>query len=170
MATLIAAHDASGAAVCCSFRQIVFPDGEVLAHDEPEDVSRRHVDTNCMFFTKSAAFLASLWAMMPRAATAIGDRIIFSAMQYHKLKIAWSNRKTVHYVTRFANHYRMAGRLPPGDAHDQSVQAALAEVSKDEFLARTRLPFALTPTHGGPAGKTRWVAGRSGCTVSQPAS
>jgi predicted O-linked N-acetylglucosamine transferase (SPINDLY family) len=93
-------------------RRLVFPDGEVLAGEDPEDASGRHVDTNCYVISRRAAFLASHWAMYPKEFGSGEDRYIKWIIDAKKLKTHRLPHASVWYETNWSNHYRMAGKAP----------------------------------------------------------
>jgi len=93
-------------------RNIIFPDGEVLLKDDPQDTKQGHVDTNCYVISKRAAFLFAYWSMYPKEFGAGEDRFIKKIIDFLKLKTRLIPEKTVWYETNWANHYRMAKKTP----------------------------------------------------------
>ena len=89
-------------------RQVIFPDGEVLTVEEPQDADGKHVDTNCYVFSKRAAFLSSVWAMYPKEFGAGEDRLMRFLIARFNLKAALLQRKTVWYETNWGIHYKLA--------------------------------------------------------------
>ncbi len=93
-------------------RHIVFPDGEILRVDDPEDLSGVHVDTNCYVFSKRAAFLPLIWSMYPKEFGIGEDRLMLSFIKTHPLKCINLPKKTIWYESNWGRHYRMAKKTP----------------------------------------------------------
>ncbi len=106
-----------GLDVVFSRRHIVFPDGEVLAVEDPEDFERRHVDTSCYVFSKRAAYLLSIWAMYPKDFGAIEDRIMLKVIMEKNISYKFLSGKTVWYETNWPLHYSLARKKPTETLH-----------------------------------------------------
>ena len=136
-----------GLAVAFSDRHVVLQDGEVVAGADPEDASRAHVDTSCMFFRSRAAFLTPAWAMMDQPLSAIGDRVMYALVKGSGLPHGWTGRRTVYYRSLYSCHYALAGRPAPVRPHDVDLAAVLRAYSPDRCAER--LGFAIR--FAGPA-------------------
>ena len=93
-------------------RNIIFPDGEVLKIEDPQDKEGKHVDTNCFFISKRASFLVNVWLMWPKEFGTGEDRILLSAIRKYELKTQHLMEPTVWYQTNWANHYSLANKTP----------------------------------------------------------
>jgi hypothetical protein len=95
-------------------RHIFFPDGEVLKDPDPQDGPGGHVDANCYFITKSAAFLVGMIGMYPREFGAGEDRPTPLLVQKFGLTFEYLDQPTVWYETNWEYHYQLAGKAPVG--------------------------------------------------------
>lgn len=93
-------------------RQIFFPDGEVLKDPDPQDGPGMHVDANCYFISKSAAFLVGMIGMYPREFGAGEDRPTPSLIQKFGLTSEYLDQPTVWYESNWERHYKLAGKVP----------------------------------------------------------
>jgi glycosyltransferase involved in cell wall biosynthesis len=91
-------------------RHIIFPDGEILTQDDPEDKDAKHVDTNCYIFSKRAAFMMVIWSMYPKEFGAGEDRLMRIMISARKLNYELLDKKTIWYETNWKRHYRMGGK------------------------------------------------------------
>ena len=127
VATMIDLHRTTGAAVCVARRTLRRLDGSLLSATGDPGEGVDFVDTNCLFLMAEALRVAPMWALIPREAHAIGDRVVWGAILALKLRAARSDRPTVCYRTSFRAHYVERGEAPPPGAKDnQHVRAALA--------------------------------------------
>lgn len=118
IATMVALHDATGAAVCTTSRMICRVDGTAMFVDQEND-GDRHVDSNCFFFTRAAFYLLPFWAFVPPSHAAIGDRVFWQIVKRAPgLVHSHSLARTVKYRTRYAVHYRATGEQPPPEAKE----------------------------------------------------
>jgi glycosyltransferase involved in cell wall biosynthesis len=126
----------AGAAVVCSDRHIILSTGE-LCQAEDEDV-RAHTfaDTSSFVFSHAAARALPVWAMMDLALSPICDRIMSAALASLALSVAWTNRKTVFYESRWANHFAALGKPPPPDEHVTDWPRIREGYDRDRQLAR----------------------------------
>ncbi|WP_343734960.1 glycosyltransferase [Acidovorax sp.] len=119
-------------------RYIFLPGHEHLRLVSQEDVSRQHVDTSCMSFHRSAAFVWTLWGMIPRAATPKCDRLMFDLVRAHRLRMEWTDRWTVLYESNWSYDYQQAGiPIPDHGLHDATLTDV--QLPSDEMLARLRI-------------------------------
>jgi hypothetical protein len=128
-------------AVAFSDRHVVLEDGEVVAGADPEDASRVHVDTSCMFFRSRAAFLTPAWAMMDKPLSPICDRVLYALVKGSGLPHGWTGLRTVYFRSMYSHHYALAGRPAPAHPHDVNLAAVLREYSPDRCAER--LGFAI---------------------------
>jgi hypothetical protein len=126
----------TGAAVVCSWRTVVLPDGSVVERLDPEDRKKTHVDTSCFMITREVAFLASLWAKMPQTLGPICDRIFLGSASEAEPNLSWTHKQTVFFESNYTLHYRMAGRVPETPVHD-IPRKLLREINPIEFRERT---------------------------------
>lgn len=108
-------HQATAADVVFSYRHVVFPDGEIMEADDPEDTSHSHVDTSCMVIFRSAYRALSKWCQMPQELGPRCDRVMFSQL-VSEFNCVWSEYKSVYFETWYRNHFRMAGKEMPENA------------------------------------------------------
>lgn len=119
-------------------RHIFLPGHEHLRLVDAEDTARTHVDTSCISFHRSAAFLWPQWGLIPKAATPACDRVMFDLVRAHRLRTMWTDRFTVLYESNWSIHYRLAGLpLPDQGLHDGTMNNV--ELPADEMFARLRI-------------------------------
>ena len=124
--------------VVFSGRHVIFPDGEILQANDPQDADGKHVDTSCYVFSKRAAYLMVVMAMYPKQFGAIEDRIIRAVISRKNLKTRYLAKKTMWYETNWPIHYALANKKPVAKLHalkNRPDNDAIAE-----FL-RTRCGF-----------------------------
>ena len=132
-------------------RRVVFPDGELLGVEDPEDASGAHVDSNCYVISRRAAFVASHWAMYPKEFGSGEDRYIKLIIEGLKLKTHRLADASVWYETNWEIHYRMARKAPVAPLRQprrdlrRNWDAAL-------FAERTGLALQLRQSPVPPAG------------------
>jgi glycosyltransferase involved in cell wall biosynthesis len=114
ISSLLTLHRQTGAAICTATRSLHRMDGSLLAAHDRESDGISFADTNCLFYLREAFALLPLWGQIPQFA-AIGDRIIWTAIQSRKITTAHSGLPTVAYRTCYCNHYRRPGEVPPPD-------------------------------------------------------
>ena len=81
--------------------------------DTNECDGKTHVDTSCMFLTKSAFRVLPIWAMMPTQLGALGDRVMWHAIVKQGYLTAHDPQPTVAFRTQYQNHYQAIGEQPP---------------------------------------------------------
>ncbi len=120
-------------------RHVFLPGREALRIVDPEDMACRHVDTSCFSFARSAAFMWTLWGMIPPSWTPICDRVMFDLVKIHGLEVAWTGQHTVLYESNWSPHYQMAGLPPPTEGlHDETLRQ-VRRPSAEEIHARLRV-------------------------------
>ena len=112
LATLVEAHQTTGAPVCTSRRSLHSLDGQLLGWCANSD-GVEFADTNCCFFT--TAFLCHHWEalLVPDWAGFIADRVIWSRVLRLSIPTAYTGRPTICYRTKFFGHYQALGLPVP---------------------------------------------------------
>jgi hypothetical protein len=116
-------HQQTSAAFCSTTRNLYTLDGDLLGKC-PEVDGDRFVDTNCMFFTRSAFGLIPYWFLMPLALSkaGAGDRWVWDKVKQSSITRAHNFRPTVNYRTRYACHYQHFGKpVPPGSKETMHI-------------------------------------------------
>lgn len=121
-------------------RNIVFPDGEVLQHDDPQDAAGTHVDTNCYVFSKKCAYLMAVWTMWPKEFGVGEDRVMLKVIRSKKLKAAKISDKTVWYESNWAIHYALAHKTPVVPLRKPS-HSVHKDWDEKLFFSRTGISF-----------------------------
>lgn len=96
-------------------------DGSDLQIGEPDELTLRHVDTSCFALTKRVFFLNHIWLRMPKALSPICDRVFFSGIKYHNLKLSHTHLSSVSFTTQYSYHYQLAGLVPPEKSKNAST-------------------------------------------------
>jgi hypothetical protein len=113
--SMVSLHYQTAAAVCTAARTIHRVEGTLLYADRSESDGRVHVDTSCLFLTRSAFRVLPLWAMMPPQMGPCCDRIIWRSILARHLTHAHNPEPTVAFRSRYEWHYNVAGEsLPQG--------------------------------------------------------
>jgi glycosyltransferase involved in cell wall biosynthesis len=78
-------------------RQMLRPDGSVIAGNIPEDDQLKHIDTSCYVFYRTAFPVGLKWSLIPRELAFMDDRVFFAILtQLHPdLRLAFNPVKTV---------------------------------------------------------------------------
>lgn len=105
--------------IIASKRFFMTPEGERL--QIPEEAN--HVDANCWALFGNAVRYIHMFAMMPKPLLQINDRI-FQDVIASRFKIAFTNKETVGYATKWAAHYRFLEREVPVWAKENTGQDA----------------------------------------------
>jgi hypothetical protein len=122
-----------------SHRHIFLPGKEHLRLEDPEDLSRGHVDTSCFSFARSAAFMWTLWGMIPACWTPCCDRVMFDFARLNQLKAAWTGLHTVLYESNWSVHYMLAGLpIPTEGLHDDTL-LEVCQLPPEDLYARLRV-------------------------------
>lgn len=93
-------------------RHIIFPDGDVLSVEDPQDLAQTHVDTNCYVISKSAAPVMGMMALYPKEFGVGEDRYLRLIIDGMKFKTGYVDKKTVWYETNWGFHYKLANKKP----------------------------------------------------------
>ena len=122
-----------------SYRYIFLPGHEHLRLEDTEDLQHTHVDTSCLSFARSAAFMWPMWGMIPNAWGPINDRVMFDMFKLNQLKSAWTGLHTVLYESNWRAHYVQAGLpIPTHGLHDNTLKN-IVRPSAQELFARLRV-------------------------------
>jgi glycosyltransferase involved in cell wall biosynthesis len=115
--TCLAAARAASRGICdlvIARRIFRRPDESIMAvADEGIDT---HVDTNCFFFLTGSYHTLPIWALMPKKASPVCDRIFYQAIRQRRLIAAVAPRPTVNYHCVYESIFRALGETPPPDA------------------------------------------------------
>ncbi len=115
IARMVALHKTSEAAVCSAARNLHHLDGTYLGRCAECD-GQFFVDTNCLFLTKDAFPVISVWFNMDRGLDAVGDRVVWFQIQQLGYSTAHDVEASVHYRTTYRGHYEQLKIAPPPDA------------------------------------------------------
>ncbi len=141
IATVVALHEKTGAAVITSARNLHRLDGTLLGPCNESD-GDSFVDTNCYFLTRVAFSIVPTWWMMESWMHAIDDRVILGQIKQAGLTQAHSSLPTVAYRTAFKFHYERFGEAPPpGTKTGQDIFVAMERITRIQqgmMGARTR--------------------------------
>lgn len=104
--------------IVTTWRVITFPDGDRLDRTDPEDRKGRHVDTSAILVTRSAAFLARIWAQMPQDLGPVCDRYFMTTARRMGVTEQSTRRPTLYFESNYRCHYRMAGKTRSSPFHE----------------------------------------------------
>jgi cellulose synthase/poly-beta-1,6-N-acetylglucosamine synthase-like glycosyltransferase len=141
--SLVELCEASRCDVAFSDRFVVLPDGYVLPEPDPADVSRRHVDTSCYFFTARAALLLPMWAMMEKALSPACDQAMLRIIAERRIPHGWTGRPTVFFESHYRVHFQRAGRDVPPDAREVDWTRIRERYSHERSFQRLGFSFEL---------------------------
>ncbi|SDZ60128.1 Glycosyl transferase family 2 [Jannaschia faecimaris] len=119
-------HCRTDAAVCTTGRSMHRADSSYMFDDDKND-GRTHVDTSCLFLTRSAKHVVAKWALLPPDLGGICDTIYWSSILSAGLTHAHLNTPTVCFYTSYEADYRRLGEPLPDDV---------------KMLAATDAPFS----------------------------
>jgi len=110
-------------------REMLRPDGSIIAVEIPEEETFRHVDTNCFVFYRTSFHVAIKWSLIPREISFIDDRVFFAllAQRHPELRTAFNETRTVGYTCLWDTVYRMAGEKPPPNSKNMGAQFVAAQ-------------------------------------------
>jgi glycosyltransferase involved in cell wall biosynthesis len=111
--SMLTVHFETKSEVVTSFREFYDHNNELLDISEHAEDCLLHVDTSCIFLSKSAFSLLPIWMQMPRELGPACDRVFLAAMKHHRFRFASTQKRTVAFSTQYAYHYQLAGRTPP---------------------------------------------------------
>ena len=129
--------------VVISGRIIVLDDDSFL-DSAPEDLGQHFADTSTLCLFKQAYRTIALWSLMPDGLAPICDRVIYECLKILRLKIHWHGERTLMFESHYANHYKMAGKIPRTPLHDPDWDQLRADLPKllDEFERATGLQLS----------------------------
>jgi len=110
IAELLNIRRQSGASLIACKRQFFSLSGEIMTVTETPEDHNLHVDTSCWLIFREAFGSFKVW-FLPKEISAVCDRIFFQFVQNHGYTIAFSDQRTVCYLSRYAVHY-LAVRMP----------------------------------------------------------
>lgn len=122
--SLVHLHRETDAAVCFSGRLLCRLDGSVMGYCNDTD-GETFVDTSAMLFTRKAFFLAPQWGLIHPRLHPICDRVMMMWIRQHRVRRAFSRKKTLCFRTGYVGDYRSFGEEPPPGA-DKSADKLLA--------------------------------------------
>jgi hypothetical protein len=93
-------------------RKVVFPDGEVLSVDDPQDNTGAFADTNCLVLTNKVSAITPIWLMWPKTFGAGEDRAVSLCMRMLNFNVLMNAHETVWYQTNWAHHYKLQKKQP----------------------------------------------------------
>ncbi len=130
IATMVALHKKTGAAVITSARNLHRLDGTLLGLCSESD-GEYFVDTNCFFLTRIAFSVIPAWWTMESWMHALDDRVILGQIKEARLTRAFSSLPTVAYRTSFKFHYERFGETPPpGTKTGEAIFAAIERIKR----------------------------------------
>lgn len=130
ISSLLAARQSSGHPLITCKRNFYSDAGERLDITEEYEDRNQHVDTSCWMIFREAFDLLRFWRV-PHAFNWAGDRAFLQKAIHDRYTIGFTNHRTVNYRTRYAEHFRRAGKPPPENA------IGIEPLLKARELART---------------------------------
>lgn len=146
--SLVRLHQATGAPVVVSLRNLVSLDGGLMGVCEDSD-GLTFCDTNCMFFTQQAADIATSWWRIPPHLHAIDDRVIWSRVLRARHPIARTLRASANYRTGFRFHYENFNKaVPEAVKSGADIRALDGEIARYKAEAESILKEYDMPADG----------------------
>lgn len=112
--TLVQLHQETGAVVCTSSRTLHHVDGTLLGLSLTDD-GEIFADTSCLFLTRAAFGVVSVWYLMPQVYAAGCDRVFWDNIKAWNFSHAHTNLPTVAFRTRYKSDYDFFDVEPPED-------------------------------------------------------
>ncbi len=132
-------HRRSGADVCVSNRSMWRPDGSYMFDDDKND-GRRHVDTSCLFMTRSIFSVLARWAAMPKQLGPVCDTVYWETIKEAGLSVAHDPTPTVCFRTTYESDFRRLGEpFPSGVKSVASTDAPFDWIASQPPAARRRI-------------------------------
>ncbi len=135
LASLLALHRQTSSTVCSSFRSFHTLAGDALEVREADEDAGRHIDTSCYLIHRPAFDVVGMWLDIPQILAPICDRLFLDAILHRGHGIRSTGQRTVAFRSRYASHYRSAGRPIPSDAKD----AGFADAAWDHLRRHGRV-------------------------------
>lgn len=132
--SLISIND-KNADVVFAKRKVIFPDGEVLSVEDPQDNTGAFADTNCMVLTNKVAALTPIWLMWPKVFGAGEDRAVSICTRMLNFNVLMNPHETVWYQTNWAHHYKLQNKKPVAPLRKPSAEFAHSFNQKKFFEA-----------------------------------
>ncbi|MEK9940540.1 MAG: glycosyltransferase [Methylotenera sp.] len=132
--SLISIND-KNADVVFAKRKVVFPDGEVLSVEDPQDNTGAFADTNCMVLTNKVAALTPIWLMWPKVFGAGEDRAVSICTRMLNFNVLMNPHETVWYQTNWAHHYKLQNKKPVAPLRKPTAEFAHSFDQKKFFEA-----------------------------------
>lgn len=110
--TLVRLHRESGAQVVTATRNLIRPDGSILAVCKQSN-GVDFCDMNCFFITRDAFAVLGAWAFKDPRASIVDDYVLWMIIKNSNLRVAHSTAPTVNYRTMWAMTYIEHGEEPP---------------------------------------------------------
>ena len=134
-------------------RKVIFPDGEILSVDDPQDNSGLFADTNCLVLTSKVRAVTPVWLMWPTCFGAGEDRAICICLRQLNFNVAMNKDATVWYQTNWSHHYKLQKKLPVAPLRNPKTEFMFS-FDAQKFYEATgfRLPIRENPNvNKGPA-------------------
>jgi hypothetical protein len=130
-------------------RRICLPDyPDLPVHDKADQMG--HVDTNCIAFARSAAFMLPMWGLIPAALAPIGDMVMVALVRHFDLRCISTSHPTVVYWSAHAAHYVSAGKVPPAGAKVIDAELVRSQCNPEEVWRRMRVGLILGKATSNP--------------------
>ena len=124
MATSLDSINNKNADVVFAKRKVVFPDGEVLSVEDPQDNTGAFADTNCLVLTRKVAAITPVWLMWPKAFGAGEDRAVSICIRMLNFNVLMNPHETVWYQTNWAHHYKLQNKTPVAPLRKPAAELA----------------------------------------------
>ena len=148
IASLVDHIRSTKAHVATSFRTFHGVDDAELAVTERAEERLKHVDTSCLFLSKEAFPVTTIWALMPKALSPMCDRVFLGALKHGRYVISSTRQKTVAFRTQYIYHYEMAGVPVPDNAKTgNEFEPALKYLKSNQGIAETVRLLGFWPLH-----------------------
>jgi hypothetical protein len=115
IATMVELMIEHGVSVVTASRNLYSPTGAFIGLCTESDGINFN-DTNCYFLSRKAMPLAAQWVFKDKAASVVGDRVIFSSICKSFPARFHCRTPTVNYETYVAGHYLERGMTPHPEA------------------------------------------------------
>jgi len=140
-----------------SSRYLFLPGHEHLRLIPPGEArGSAFVDTSCISLSRSAGFLWGAWCQLPRSLTPICDRAMCKLMRDHKLRVDWTEQRTVLYEANWKGAYELAGLPPPEHGlHDETFDFVGEGLTEEETWALLRVKWTYVKYPGASRAERR---------------
>lgn len=131
IAHLVEGQHSTNSDMVSSGRVIHGINGDILLPTGEQGDGKETADTSTLLFSKAAFPVLPLWGTMPDELGPNCDRYIFKGAQALGCAHHHTGEPTMHFTSRYAPHYRAAGRPIPPEA-----TAMHAMKDSDQFIRR----------------------------------